>query len=311
MEGSKVYLAGIDGGGTKTECVIGDERGNILSRGISTPSNYQVVGIEAAKFSIQNALNEALENIRITVDEIDYAYLGLAGADLKEDFEILNNICSEIFGKVPFKIVNDSWIGLRAGNDENWGIVTICGTGANTAGRTKDGRELILRGMSYELGNWGGGIDIAKDALYYAFRSEEGTGLKTALEDELPKVLGFKYMKDIVKIIRDKKYDMEKINIIPELVFELASRGDCVCQRILIDMGHALGEMAGGVIKKLGMEKIEVPVTLVGSVFKGRNPLLIDEYTTTVHRVAPLAKISKSKREPVIGAYYLALDNLF
>lgn len=303
-----MFIAAIDGGATKTHCIIGDEKGTILSQGISSCSNYQIVGAEYAKSSILESLKNAASKIGISADMVDFVLLGLAGADMESDFVVLNKICSEIL-KIPFKIVNDCWIGLRAGVPENYGVVTVLGTGTNTAGRTRDGKEAILRSMSYELGNRGGGTDILRDALHFAFRSEEGTGPKTQLEAKLPQVLGYKNLSDMVEPVRKGNADPEKIYAVPPLVFSLASEGDRVCQDILINMGHTIGEMASGVIKKLGMEREELPVTLVGGLLKGSCPLLLDEYTTTVHRTAPYAHIEPAKLEPAEGAYLLALDN--
>lgn len=305
-----MYIAGIDGGGTKTHCIIGDEKGNVLSESLSSSSNYQIVGEEYAKASISECFFEAMRQLNIDLSQIDFVFLGLSGADLEADFIILNRLCSEIFGRTPFKIVNDCWIGFRAGIEESFGIVTICGTGANTAGRAKDGRECILRSLTYQLGNRGGGIDLAMDAFHFAYRSEEGTGVKTLLETEIPKTLGFNSLNDMVEPIRSNLIDSSHLRPVTELVFELASKGDSVCQNILIAMGHTLGDMACGVIKKLNLSSEHFTITLTGSVFKGSNPLLVDEYTTTVHRIAPHAIIKPTILSPAMGAYLLALDQI-
>lgn len=303
-----MYLVGIDGGATKTSCIIGDENGKVICSGTGKASNYQVVGVENTKSAVLSALNEAMNRIGISIKDIDYAVLGLAGADMECDFKVLNNICSEIFMDVPFRIVNDCWIGLRAGCDEYCGVVTICGTGTNSAGRNKNGQEVILRSMSYEMGNWGGGTELLRDALHYAFRSEECTGKRTMLEVEIPSMFNLSSMEQMANLIRTGKHDEEKMYEIPIKVFELAAKGDEVCQDMLIKMGREMGTFAAGVIKRLGIEREKFLVVLAGSVFKGKSPLLIDEYTTTVHRTAPHAKIQVSSREPVEGAYLLAVD---
>lgn len=305
-----MYIIGIDGGGTKTSCLIGDTKGNILSEGLSSSSNYQTVGIDYAKASILACLYEAMKKINIKLSDIGFIFLGLSGADLEVDFKILSEMCCEIFGPVPFKIVNDCWIGFRAGIKENFGIVTICGTGANTAGRGKDGKEYILRSLTYQLGNRGGGIDIAMDALHYAYRSEEGTGLKTYLETAIPESIGYKDLHDMIDPLRKDLIEVDKVQVITQLVFKLATEGDRVCQNILINMGHTLGEMASGVIKKLNLCQENFPITLIGGVFKGNNPLLVDEYTTTVHRAAPYARIEIAKLTPATGAYLLGLEEI-
>lgn len=304
------YFAGIDGGATKTQCLIGDEEGNILASGFAGPANYQVVGQEGTKASLEAAFYQALSEAKLVPDQIASVQLGLAGADLEQDFRVLNQVCQGIFGTVPFTVVNDCWIGLKGGNPDNWGVVTVCGTGANAAGRTQDGKEIILRGMSYEMGNRGGGMDLLRDALHWAFRAEEETASKTLLAEEIPKLLGKHTMAEIVDTVRSQQVDPEIIFAIPIIVFELATAGDAICQEILINMGRTLGEMAGGIIHRLGIKDLEVPITLVGSMFKGNNPLLVDEYTTTVHRIAPKAKIRITDTEPAYGAYLMAKEKL-
>lgn len=302
------YFAGIDGGGFKTHCIIGDEKGSVLAEGFAPGSNYQISGQEAAAQAIHDALHDALKKLDVKMEQIEYAVLGLAGADMECDFKVLNHICSKILGKVPFKVLNDTWIGLKAGIPENWGVVTVCGSGSSCAGRNRRGQEVILRNLDYELGNRGGGLDIIKDALHFAFRSEEGTAPKTRLTEEVPKLLEAGSMDRLAEILRSRTFDMSKLHTIPVLVFRLATEGDRICQDILVSMGHVLGEIAGGVIKRLGMEEEMLPVTLVGSIFRGSNPLLIDEYTTTVHRTAPRAKIQVAGMKPAMGAYLLSLD---
>lgn len=303
------YLAGVDGGNSKTHCIIGDEKGNILSEGFSEGSNYQVIGTEAARDVIKSALEEATRKIDINISNLAYTVLGLAGADSDDDYAVLTDVCSEIFTSDRYVVMNDSLIGLKAGIDANWGIVTVCGAAGACAGRSEDGREIRLRNLNYEAGMRGGGTDISRMALHYAFRSDEKTGEKTQLEEELPKVFGLESMEDIVLNAIMIESDTDAIRKIPVLVSKLACTGDKVCQDILIELGHELGEIAGGVIKRLGMCAEEFEVTLVGGVFKSKSPLLVDEYTTTIHRTAPRARVSIAEKSPVLGAYYLALEN--
>lgn len=302
------YYAGIDGGGTKTHCVVGDHEGRIIAEGFSSGSNHQIIGAQAAKAAISASLDQALGLAGIRRQDLSLAVLGLAGADLEPDFAVLNGICREIFGSVPFRIMNDSWIGLRAGIPENWGIVTVCGTGAACSGRSPDGREVTLRNLTYETGNIGGGSDLIREAFHSAFRSEEGTGKKTRLETELPLLFGVKGMADLLDKALSMDISPDQAYAVPVLVGELAFKGDEVCQKILLDMGRSLGEIAGGVIRKLHMENTPFQVTLVGGIFKTRCPLLVDEYTTTVHRTAPCAKVGVCRTNPAIGAYMLARD---
>lgn len=305
-----VYLAGIDGGASKTHCMIGDLQGRILAEGFSTGSNYQVQGEEAARTAIRTALNQALGVLGIESKDIDYIVLGLAGADMESDFMVLDKLCGTFLSEGKYRILNDTWIGLRANISDNCGIVSICGTGAACAGRNKEGKEFILRNLDYEMGNYGGGGEVARMALHYAFRSDELTDRYTELEKEIPRLFGVANLDQVVLELRNPDFDERRLYELPILVGKLALRGDAICQEILMRMGQEIGKIAGGVIKKLGMEQERFPITLVGSVFRSECPLLVDEYTTTVHRTAPFACISIGEQKPVLGAYYIALEEV-
>lgn len=302
------YLAGVDGGGTKTACIIGDGQGRVLGRGLAGGSNHQTVGAQAAGQAIGEALRQALEQAQLALGQLSYIYYGLAGADLPPDYQVLIPLCRQISGGVRHEIQNDAWNGLRAGTDENWGIVSICGTGGACAGVTPDGKRVQLRNLGYAQGNRGGGSEIAQAALHHAFRSDEQTGPLTALQHEIPPLLGCDGMAGVLEKMTRPEQQIQLLRALPPLVCVLAVRGDAVCQRILIDTGNALGEIAGGVIRRLGLEGQPVPVVLTGGVAQGDSPLLLDAYTLAVHCAAPGARVSVLREQPVNGAYLLAQD---
>lgn len=305
-----MYIAGIDGGGSKTHCIIGDETGQILSQAYSSSSNYQVIGSEMAQKAIQEALRGAAAPLKLELSDLRYVHLGLAGADFEEDFTELGRICSEIFGDVPFGISNDCWLGLRLGSADRTGVAVVCGTSLNAAGRTPDGRECILRSQGYELGNWGGGADLTRSALHHAFRSEEATGPKTRLEAEIPEFFGYESLDAMVTPMITGQVEQGSLLSIPHIVFRLANEGDGVCQDLLIRMGRTMGEMAAGIIRRLELSDNPVNVYAIGGLVKGDNPLLMDEFRTTVHRTAPRAHIEAIDIPPAYGAYLLARDAL-
>ena len=303
-----MYLLGLDGGETKTHCIIGDEEGNICAEGFGGPANYQIAGAEIAKKSIETAISRALNKLNIKITDIKYGIIGLSGADSKEDFEILKKICQPIFEDVPFEIYNDCWLVLRAGNEENWGVVSVCGAGHGCMGRTKDGKKVELRNMIYMLGNKGGGTELIYDVLHHTFRADESVGIPTRLQEEIPKLLGVHTMSDIDYLIRKKGENLEGWNQIPNLIYRLAKEEDMVSQDLMISMGHSVGKTAAAMIKKLGLQQTEVPMILGGSAFTEDNPLFMDAYKMEVHRVAPHAKFHVIDKKPVIGAYHLAMD---
>lgn len=304
------YVVAVDGGATKTHGLIGDHEGNVLVEIKCGCSNHQVVGSEEAKRAIGEMLESLLSKAHLCLEDISLAFLGLAGADMPEDHLLLRKLLQPTFKNIPFHIVNDGWIALAAGTSKGWGAVSICGTGCNAAARSPEGQEAALRSLGYELGIFGGGSDLTIEAFHHAFRSEEGTGPKTALEIEIPKRLGVDKLADFVEPIYHQNIAATSFPGIPELVFELATCGDGVCQELLVEMGTIAGQLVAGVIRRTRMDKLEVPVVLAGSLYKGSNPLLIDACALAVHRVAPKAVLDILKDPPVMGAYREALRQL-
>ncbi len=89
---------GIDGGGTKTVCVLMDENQIIFGRGEAGPSNYQTLGIEATKQSIQQAIDRSISSANIARDDLNIAAicLGLAGVGRPKDLEIVQNLVQDL-----------------------------------------------------------------------------------------------------------------------------------------------------------------------------------------------------------------------
>lgn len=305
------YVIGFDGGGTKTRCVLGDLQGNIIADHIDGPSNHQIIGPEKTKNVLKTLYKTTLETSNIDKEDISFIFLGLSGADLPEDFDLLNNICKSIFGDTPFEVANDSWIIMRSGLKKPHGAVSIYGTGANAAAINKNGDMSILRALNYSLGGAGGGPEIARAALHYAFRSNEKTYQSTVLEIEIPKLLGYDDIRHLLTAMYpENKLSSDDFNKITPLVFELASKGDEVSIEILQEKGITHGQMINGVLKQSNMIGEEFSIVLGGSVFKGQGSTFINSIRETVHSKSPKAKFIMSKLEPVAGAYLFALDRI-
>lgn len=303
------WFAGIDGGATKTLAVIGDETGRIRGAGRSGPANHQTVGSEGAESAIRDALGEALRSAGTPLSSLDGVLLGLAGADYPSDFALLDRVCRQMLSATPFSVVNDSWVALRGGTRRGWGIVSVCGTGSNTAGRAPDGREHIVIGMSYEFGTRGGATDLIREAAHWAFRAAQQAGPPTLLTTEIPKLAGVCSMAEL----GEKAYTLGAESMaclvdVPPVIFRLAAGGDRVCQDILVTIGNAQGQAAGGVIRLLDMTGMPVEVVMAGSVWLGECPLMRDAFALAVHRVAPNATPRLPEFQPVAGAYLMALE---
>jgi len=300
------YYFGIDGGGTKTLCYIGDENGQVIGTGRGGKCNYQLCGIKTAKESILTAVEMALEDAGLSLEDLTSGVLGLSGADEDRDIDILTKACRQVFGHIPFNLMNDTWIGLRAG--AAYGIVSICGTGAAHAGVNQKGERFILRNLGYELGNYGGGSEIVKEAMHFAFRSNEGTYKKSGLEDMIIGLFKVSDMDEVSRVYRKQGLSEQIEFEIPKKVFQLANSGYQVAIEIISKMGANEGMYAAAVIRKLGLEHEQVPLILIGSLFRTNHKILVGAYMKEVKKTAPKAYYIIPDRQPVEGALMLAVE---
>lgn len=304
------YVVGVDGGATKTHALVIDETGRRAGFGQGGPSNHHLKGLQPAIEEIRRAILTALDEARLPPQAIEMGCYCLAGADLPEDFALLGKALSETGLSREVIVKNDTIAALRAGLTRPWGIVVICGTGFNAAGRAPDGREIGLPGLGPISGDWGGGSTLSQEIIRAVMRAWDGRGRPTILTQLVLSALDMPSEEELLlKLHHEEIPDSRLLNLVP-LLFEAALASDDVAIDLLIQMGTEVGVSANALIRRLGLEATDVEVVLAGSVFKGEGPLLVDIITQVVHQQAPGARIKPLVHEPVFGAALLALEAL-
>jgi N-acetylglucosamine kinase-like BadF-type ATPase len=304
------YMMGMDGGGSKTYTVITDEHGHLLGHGISGGGNHQGPGIEQALSNIRASAEQALKQAGLAYDDIEFVQFGLAGADRDKDF----NILLPALAGLPFSkwdVVCDTMEGLRAGSPDNIGVVLVCGSGTNAAGRNRQGMTAQTGGFGYLFGDRTGGHDLARETFSNAVRSWDLREIPSILTEKVAKYFGFITMEEVYNDFLDRD-----IHDVPRdlslLLHEAADEGDELAIRLLRRAGRELGLGANSVIQHLGGFGGEtIPIVLVGSVVQeGRNPHLLASLSETIAEKNEAFEIIIPKIAPVYGAVMLAMDHL-
>src|SRR5213593_5033727 len=110
----------------------------------------------------------------------------LSGADLPaDDRRILRWVAKHGWTEDDV-LRNDTFAILRAGTDRTWGVGVVCGYGTNCSAVAPDGRTFRFPAIGDISGDWGGGSDIGRLALWYAVRAEDGRGDETELVHLVP-----------------------------------------------------------------------------------------------------------------------------
>ncbi|MFD0670070.1 N-acetylglucosamine kinase [Cohnella sp. GCM10027633] len=300
-----IYL-GVDAGGSKTYAMVADEHGRTLGTGKSGNGNHQL-DRDGAAANIRDAVLQALAEAGRSVGEVAYSFFGLSGADREADYRILHPMIKPL-GLPEYRISCDTMIALRAGTYQPHGVVLICGTGTNCAGRDRKGNELQIGGFGSMYGDYGGGADIAIDAFKAVIRHWEGRGFATSLTAEMLRVYGYPDVATMFHDFLDRNLTRVPLSIVPCLFAE-AAKGDLVSGSILTKQGRELGLSAQAMIRRLELEQDSFDVVLAGSVVtKGEGPFVFEPIERAVRQVAPHARVVKLQAEPVIGAILSAMD---
>lgn len=283
--GDREYVIGVDGGASKTVCVVVNQNGEIIGRGEAGDANYQTIGIDAALNSIFTAIKLALnipENTginslsfinsrqiqEIKIQEINTICLGLAGVSREDDINLMQQRFWEDFPKFyPQPILNplprllichDAMISLVGGIGNNVGIVVAAGTGAIAFGRNALGETKRVGGWGYLLGDEGSAYSIAIAGLKAVMRSYDGRGEKTALLAVFKNHLQLDNMEDLIPIIYRQGWGVKKIAALAPIIDQVATTGDFVANQI---------------IDRAVKELILATITVINSLFLGSGRL--------------------------------------
>lgn len=305
------YIMGVDGGNSKTHTVITDETGRKLGEGSAGCGNHQA-GVAQAMANIQASTQGALQQSGLRMQDIDFVQYGLAGADRPEDFAILRPALSKLHDQ-PWDVVCDTMEGLRLGSPDNIGVVLVCGSGTNAAGRNNEGKNVQTGGFGYKYGDGEGvgGHALAVEAFRGAIRAWELRGAPTVLEKTVPDFLGYANVEEMFNDYLDKKGP--KIpGELSVVVHQAADAGDQLAVRLLRRAGEELGLAAVSVIKRLGgFGGDEVPIVMVGSVVqRGRNSALLEGVRETLNGRGYDHRLIIPDWAPVYGAVLLGMDHL-
>ena len=174
-----MVVLGVDGGGTATHAMVADERGDVRGFAIGRASNWENVGIRSAIESIRTASRSALAEAATSAQDVDGAVYGLAGVDFSADEQEMSAAHFSLELGCPFQVLNDSFVALRAGTNDPWGVVVVSGTGSVVAGRNPAGEVFRTLGLGPIYGDDGSASEVSFEAITAVAAQVLGTGPRT------------------------------------------------------------------------------------------------------------------------------------
>ncbi len=231
----------IDGGATKTVAALYDDK-NIISIGVSGPSNYRNIGIYRAIYNIRKAINDALKISAMDEDNILEYIFAVAGVkDSNKSTEIVKSIVKKISGNKNYKLYNDGEAGYFSRFLNDNGIVIAPGTGMIAYGKFNNVFERSS-GWGWLIGDEGGGFYIGKMALQeFAQIDDLRDTSESNLNYRIRENFNIKNSRDLVNIIYKSRINVREIAGLAVIVSDLARKNDIIAKDIIL---HAAEEAA-------------------------------------------------------------------
>ncbi|HYF90910.1 MAG TPA: BadF/BadG/BcrA/BcrD ATPase family protein [Symbiobacteriaceae bacterium] len=299
-------VIGIDGGGTRTRCLVADVEGRVLGEGLAGPTNYLVTGRQEALANLEEAVRAALAAAGAPLSSVVAACAGLAGVARPED-KPWRDCALAFLAPAKTLVVEDARIALEGALGGVPGVVVISGTGSIAMGLSPSGDLIRAGGWGWLLGDEGSGYAIGRQALNAALAALDGIGSPTTLGARIIGAWQLERMNQTINRVYQNlpQARVEIAGLVP-VVMAAAAEGDAVASAILVRAGRDLGHIAAAVLGRL-----ELPagtprrVAVTGGVITGSAAVRGAMVTALSERV-PEATVSDCLRSPAEGAVAMA-----
>lgn len=264
------YFLGIDGGGSRTTCALGD-RDRILATAEAGPSNILRIGEETARTNLLAAIGAACEKAGAAPSEIRATCAGIAGAARPDVAQSIRTIlASTVSGEI--EVVGDVVIMHEAALAGQAGVVVISGTGSIAYGRNDSGETARAGGWGHAISDEGSGHWIGVQAVSAVARSFDGRG-STQLQQ---RILRRWDLADLDALVQRANAEPapDFAGLAPEVV-AVAGDGDRFATVILTGAAMELASLAESVSRKLWTSGAP-RIAMSGGVFA--NSTLLQEF---------------------------------
>lgn len=304
MEDMK-YLIGLDGGGTKTKCVITDYNFNPLYECQGGPSNFLIIGTEKVSETILSLVLECVNHLKISTNDVTSIFIGTTGAGrpndaqkLKDDFTAYAQLKGYSFN--AFNVDSDARIALEGAFSGKSGSLLIAGTGSVIFGKDSMNHIHRVGGFGRLIGDEGSGNTIGRRGINQVAKDLDGRAEKTLLTILLREDFGISDTSQLITEVYRNNFDMA--SFAPKVIYA-AQEGDKAAIKILDEESSELLYHVQSIFKMLGEETMKL--SLVGGTIATDN-FYAEMFKRKIETQLPKVKITAAENPPEIGAAFMA-----
>ncbi|MGA8617844.1 MAG: BadF/BadG/BcrA/BcrD ATPase family protein [Candidatus Sulfotelmatobacter sp.] len=307
------FYLGIDGGGSKTTCAVGDEN-LVIATVTAGPSNITRVGETGARESLHRAIREACAAAKITPREVQRACIGVAGVGRVDVAAIVRKIVAELISG-EIEVVGDMPIALESAFGAGPGVVVIAGTGSFAYGRNAQGKTARAGGWGFAVSDEGSAYWIGRTAVTGLFRAIDqktnpAKDAETVAQDSLllRELKTAWKLQSLSELVRTANSNPEFAALFSPIV-AAADGGDGTAQSVLAQAGRELAQLAEIVVHLLFAEdnvrQPTVPLAVAGGVFR-HSQRVREVFCDEIHKLDSRTEVNPQVVEPVAGALRMA-----
>lgn len=267
------YYLGIDGGGTKTECVLLERFSN---GSLQEKKRFYVSGINYNSYSKEqirtafSAISERVKELLSGEQELAGIGIGAAGISNPEAVPFLRTCLEQAGISCVCEICGDDKAALIGAVGTGKGILLISGTGS--ACLASDGT-----GLFYRAGGWGHLIDdagsayaIGRDILSVVVRAADGRGGRTLLTEAVMDYLQISDIQQLIAYVYAPETGKKGIAKLSSLLDDVLKKKDETAMRIAQNAVKEQIELIKAVCVQINaaesVQKQKIPLILGGGV---------------------------------------------
>ncbi len=294
------YFLAIDGGGTKTECVIGDER-SVLGWAIGSTIKIKKVGTECAAEALRLTIDDACTQASIAPGQLSRTCIGLAGSSISEVSQWTRATLQQLVsGEVI--LVNDTMIAHHAAFGGGPGVLVIAGTGSNVLGINDRGESARAGGWGPIISDEGSGFWIGRTAVSQSMRARDA-GRPTELLNAIIAAWQLHTVEEVVAMANSNP-PPDFAALLPA-VLQCADAGDALAREILSSAANELAQLARIVVRKLWNPGERIHIALTGGVF-AHSTQIRQMFSNAIRAERTGIEVNLEPVHPVMGALAMA-----
>jgi glucosamine kinase len=301
------YYLGIDGGGTKTRCVLADET-TVLAKSMTGGCSVIRVGEQKAREALHAAMRQVCDASKISSHRISAICIGVTGTARPAIANKIRDILTELIPEgapTRIEVVGDHEIALEAAFGAGPGVIAIAGTGSIIYGRDAANNTARAGGWGFAVSDEGSGHWLGRRAISVVLSARD-QGLDTALTAMILHDWKIATMDELVQQANSTP-PPDFPRLFP-IVLRAADEGDSIARELLSEAGIELAALTAIVIRRLaaceaadGRVGSGLPVAMTGSVFR-QSSRVREVFYNELQESFPAIDVRQDLVDPVEGA---------